>query len=160
MPAKLILTWDISPNREQEYFEFVGSLYHISAEQIEKSLSRFDDFFNGEILGQRKYIREMSTGNKQKIGIAAAMFIDPQVLILDEPFANLDPSSRKILNNLLSNLNKRNNTTMLISSHDLANVTDVCTRVAILENGKIVGDIQTSDKTYDELQEYFKVEKS
>jgi len=144
----------------EEYFEFVGSLYHISAGQIEKSLSRFDDFFTGEILGQRKYIREMSTGNKHKIGIAAAMFIDPQVLILDEPFANLDPSSRKILNNLLSNLNKRNNTTMLISSHDLANVTDVCTRVAILENGKIVGDIQASDKTYDELQKYFETESS
>ena len=144
----------------EEYFEFVGSLYHISAEQIENSLSRFDDFFNGEILGQQKYIREMSTGNKQKIGIAASMFIDPQVLILDEPFANLDPSSRKILNNLLGNLNKRNNTTMLISSHDLANVTDVCTRVAILENGKIVGDVQASAKTYDELQEYFEVESS
>jgi len=143
----------------EEYFDFVASLHRMSTEQIENSLSRFDNFFNGKILGQQKYIREMSTGNKQKTGIAAAIFIDPQVLILDEPFANLDPTSRKVLNNLLSNLNKKNNTTIIISSHDLDNVVEICIRVAILENGKIVKDRPVSDKTYNELQEYFKVEK-
>ena len=143
----------------EEYFEFIASLHHMSEEQIKNSLSKFSSFFNGKILGQKKYIREMSTGNKQKTGIAAAMFINPQVLILDEPFANLDPTSRKVLNNLLSNLNKVNNTTMIISSHDLNNVVDICTRVAILENGKIIKDIPVLDKTYDELQQYFKVDK-
>ena len=86
------------------------------------------------------------------------MFINPEVLILDEPFANLDPTSRKILINLLKYLNKRNNTTMIISSHDLNNVTDVCTRIAVLENGKIVNDKPVSDATFTELEEYFEVE--
>ncbi|MCJ7813483.1 ABC transporter ATP-binding protein [bacterium] len=141
----------------EEYFAFVASLHDMSEKQIEKSLDRFDIFFNKGILGQKKYIRGMSTGNKQKIGIAASMFIEPQVLVLDEPFANLDPTSRKVLNNLLNELNKKNDTTMLISSHDLDNVVNVCTRIAILDNGKIVHDVQVSDKTYDELQEYFKL---
>ncbi|MCF7886727.1 MAG: hypothetical protein K9M80_09545, partial [Candidatus Marinimicrobia bacterium] len=79
---------------------------------------------------------------------------------LDEPFANLDPTSRKILNNLLLETNEKTNTTMIISSHDIANVADVCTRIGILEDGQIVRDIQASDKTYEELQEYFDIKKN
>jgi len=141
----------------EEYYDFIASLHEMSREEIQKSLDQFKMFFNGNILGTGKYIREMSTGNKQKTGIAAAMFINPEVLILDEPFANLDPTSRKILINLLKYLNKRNNTTMIISSHDLNNVTDVCTRIAVLENGKIVKDKPVSDKIFTELEEYFEV---
>ena len=139
----------------EEYFDFVASLHKMSKEDIEKSLNRFDRFFNEEVLGKGKYIREFSTGNKNKIGIAAAMLFYPSVLLLDEPFANLDPTSRKVLTNLLVEINTTKNTTMIISSHDLDNVVDVCTRISILEKGKIIRDIETSNTTYDELQEYF-----
>jgi len=142
----------------EEYNDFIASLHKMSKEEIQKSLDQFKMFFNGNILGTGKYIREMSTGNKQKTGIAAALFINPEVLILDEPFANLDPTSRIVLINLLKDLNNRKKTTMIISSHDLNNVTDVCTRIAVLENGKIVKDKPVSDKTFAELKKYFEVE--
>ena len=82
-----------------EYFDFVASLHKMSKEEIENSLARFEVFFHGNILEKGKYIRELSTGNKNKVGIAAAMIFYPKVLFLDEPFANLDPTSRQILTN-------------------------------------------------------------
>mgnify|MGYP006283178971 CR=1 FL=1 len=143
----------------EEYFDFMGSLHEMTEQDIQKSLSRFKTLFYGNILGQNKYIRDMSTGNKNKVGIAAAMLFYPDVILLDEPFANLDPTSRKILNNLLIESNQKRNTTIIVSSHDIANVADLCTRIAILEEGQIVRDIKTSDKTYKELQNYFEIEK-
>lgn len=143
----------------EEYFDFVGSLHEMTEQDIRKSLSRFKTLFNGNILGQNKFIRDMSTGNKNKVGIAAAMLFYPDVILLDEPFANLDPTSRKILNNLLIESNQKRNTTIIVSSHDIANVADLCTRIAILEEGQIVRDIKSSDKTYKELQNYFEIEK-
>ena len=141
----------------EEYFDFVASLHKMSEEEIETSLNRFDSFFNNNILGKGKYIRELSTGNKNKVGITAAMIFYPKVLFLDEPFANLDPTSRQILSNLLTEMNQKHGTTMIISSHDLDNVVDVCTRIAILEDGKIVEDNEKTESTYQELKEYFEV---
>jgi len=143
----------------EEYLNFVASLHKMTKEGVKKSLSRFQSFFNSDILDQGKYIKEMSTGNKNKIGIAAALLFYPEVIILDEPFANLDPSSRKLLNQLLTNMNEQYSTTIIISSHDLSNVVNVCSRIAILENGKIVRDTLKSNTTFSELQEYFKVKK-
>jgi ABC-2 type transport system ATP-binding protein len=141
----------------EEYFDFVASLHKMTKEQIRNSLDRFEAFFNGNILDKGKYIRELSTGNKNKVGITAAMIFNPKVLLLDEPFANLDPTSRQILSNLLIQMNREYGTTMIISSHDLDNVVDVCTRIAILENGKIVGDNEKTETTYDNLKRYFEV---
>jgi len=143
----------------EEYFNLVVSLHDMSDEEIEESLNRFTNFFNGSVLKQNKYIRDMSTGNKSKIGIASALLFYPDVILLDEPFANLDPTSRKVLSNLLTEINHNREKTMVISSHDIANVADLCTRIAILEDGKIIRDIEASDKTYEQLQEYFEVEK-
>lgn len=79
----------------EEYFYFIAEEYGFTKELIDAKLSEFSDFFNGEILGQRrKYIRDFSKGNKQKIGIASALITDPKVLILDEPFSSLDPTSQ------------------------------------------------------------------
>ena len=143
----------------EEYFEFVGSLNDMTKEETYGSLENFDKLFNEEILNNdKKYIRAMSSGNKQKIGIAAAMMIKPEVLILDEPFANLDPTSQILLKQLLAKLNKEKKTTMLISSHGLNHITEICTRIALLEDGKIIKDLQTSEETLNELQVYFKPE--
>lgn len=138
-----------------EYFDFVASLHDMPKENIEKSLNRFEKIFNNEILGSAKYIRDMSTGNMQKIGISASMLFYPKLIILDEPFANLDPSSRKGLNNILLEENRKNDTTIIISSHDIANIADLCSRIAILENGKIIKNLKTNEKTLDELNKYF-----
>ena len=140
----------------EEYFHFVGSLYEMSKNKVSEVLEKYGELFNFEILEKKnKLIREMSSGNIQKIGIVAAMMIEPKVLILDEPFANLDPTSQFYLIELLRELKEKKKTTILISSHNLNHVTEICTRICVLEKGKIVKDVQTSDKTLKDLQQYF-----
>lgn len=141
----------------EEYFTFIGDLHGLSAGDVQERLLPFTELFNGEVLQQRKYIRDFSKGNQKKIGIAAAALSHPELLILDEPFANLDPSSQIRLKNLLKQLHERHNMTMLISSHDLSHVTEVCARIVILEKGQIVQDMQTTENTLQALEAYFTV---
>ncbi|UII22531.1 ATP-binding cassette domain-containing protein [Fulvivirga ligni] len=138
-----------------EYFQFVGGLYKLSPADIELSLQRFDHIFNGEIRNQKKYIRDLSKGNQKKVGIAAAFLGHPEIIILDEPFANLDPSTQIKLKKLLIDYKTENAVTYLISSHDLTHVTEVCDRIILLEKGEVIKDIVTTPTTLQELQEYF-----
>lgn len=140
-----------------EYFAFVGKLYGKSEGDITAFTDKMADFFNGEVAGNKKLIRELSKGNQKKTGIAAALLCDPKILILDEPFTALDPSSQIRLKRLLNELQETQNTTMLISSHDLNHVTEVCKRTVVLEKGKVVRDIATSVDTLKELESYFAV---
>lgn len=141
----------------EEYFAFVGKLYSKSEGDIAVFLESVGEFFNGEILGTKKLIRDFSKGNQKKIGIAAALLGDPKILILDEPFTALDPSSQIRLKRLLTDMQARHNMTMLISSHDLNHVTEVCKRIVILEKGVVVKDLQTREDTLKELEAYFAV---
>lgn len=139
----------------EEYFEFTGKLHGMSPVDVNNYVVQFEEFFNGEILGKKKYIRDFSKGNQKKIGIVASLIGNPELLVLDEPFANLDPSSQIKLKQLLHDLKKKNKVTMLISSHDLNHVTEVCERIVLLEKGKIIKDIKTTSETLKELEEYF-----
>lgn len=141
----------------EEYFRFIGDLHGLSDGDITERLLPFTDLFNGEILNQRKYIRDFSKGNQKKIGVAAAALSNPELLILDEPFANLDPSSQIRLKILLKRLREQHRMTMLISSHDLSHVIEVCERIVILEKGQLVQDMQTNENTLQELETYFTV---
>ncbi|WP_347158028.1 ABC transporter ATP-binding protein [Pontibacter chitinilyticus] len=141
----------------EEYFKFIGDLHGLSDGDIAERLHPFQDLFNGEVLGQRKYIRDFSKGNQKKVGIAAATLGNPELLILDEPFANLDPSSQIRLKNLLKAMRDQQRVTMLISSHDLSHVIEVCERIMILEKGELVQDMQTTQNTLQELETYFTV---
>lgn len=141
----------------EEYFEFTGKIHGMSEEDIRNYLDFMDDFFNGEVMGKKKFIRDLSRGNQQKIGVAAALMAEPEVLILDEPFNSLDPSSQIRLKNMLNTMKQEKQVTMLISSHDLNHVTEVCDRITILEKGVIVKDLKTSENTLKELQSYFAV---
>jgi ABC-2 type transport system ATP-binding protein len=141
----------------EEYFEFNGKIHGMSEEDIRHFLEWMKDFFNDEVLGKKKYIRDLSRGNQQKIGVAAALLAEPEILVLDEPFNSLDPSSQIRLKNILNNLKQEKQVTMLISSHDLNHVTEVCDRIAILEKGIIVKDLRTSENTLEELESYFAV---
>jgi len=141
----------------EEYFNFVGKLHQKSEGDIAQFLDSMKDFFNDEVLGTKKLIRDFSKGNQKKIGIAAALIGDPKILILDEPFTALDPSSQIRLKRFLNDLQTRLNMTMLISSHDLNHVTEVCKRIVVLEKGKIVKDILTNQDTLKELETYFAV---
>lgn len=138
----------------EEYFIFVGSLHHISALDVQEQLLSYKEFFNGEILESGKYIRDFSKGNQNKIGIVSALMQKPELLILDEPFANLDPTTQIRLKANIKQLKSARLTT-LISSHDLNHVTDVCSRIILFEKGKIIKDLYTNENTLAELEAYF-----
>lgn len=141
----------------EEYFDFIGDLRGMNKADVKSFLSQFDEFFSGEILGKKKYLRDLSKGNQKKAGIVAAMMGNPQVVILDEPFANLDPTTQIRLKKILRTLTENREVTVLISSHDLSHVTEVCERIVVLDRGNVVKDIQTSAETLKELESYFSV---
>jgi len=138
-----------------EYFEFVASLHDYSAGDLKEFLGQFEALFNGEIVGQKKYIRDLSKGNQKKVGVGAALMGSPEIILLDEPFANLDPTTQIRLKTLLREWKEKYQLTMLISSHDLSHVTDVCERIVLLEKGEIKEDIKTSSSTLKDLEDYF-----
>ena len=139
----------------EEYFYFIGELRNVSKQEVDELLAGYADFFNDEILNKNKYIRDLSKGNQKKVGVVATFIGDPELLILDEPFANLDPTTQIRLKELLTQKGKDPNTTILISSHDIQHVTEVCERIAVLEKGEIVKDLQTTAKTLKELEAFF-----
>lgn len=141
----------------EEYFYFIGELRGMNKADIEVFLSQFDEIFNDEILNKKKYLRDLSKGNQKKVGIIAALIGNPEVIVLDEPFANLDPTTQIRLKKLLKDLTISTNATLLISSHDLGHVTEVCDRIVVLEKGEIVKDLKTSAETLQELETYFSV---
>ncbi|MDR6785935.1 ABC-2 type transport system ATP-binding protein [Pedobacter africanus] len=139
----------------EEYFVFIGSLHNLSLADVKDYLQRYSEFFNGEILNRGKYIRDFSKGNQNKVGIAAALMQNPELLILDEPFANLDPTTQIRLKTLIKSLKQQQTMTTLISSHDLNHVTDVCDRIILLEKGVIIKDFHKDEHTLKELEAYF-----
>ena len=133
-------------------------MYGLKKEDVDERLLPFERFMNGEVMGQKKFIRNYSAGNKQKIGIISAMLHHPQLLILDEPFNFLDPSSQSVIKHLLKRYNEEHGATVIISSHNLNHTVDVCPRIALLENGVIIRDIRNENNSAEqELEAYFNV---
>ena len=143
----------------EEYFYFIGKMYGLKKEEVDERLIPFERFMSGEVIGHKKLIRNYSAGNKQKIGIISAMLHYPQLLILDEPFNFLDPSSQSIIKHLLKKYNEEHQATVIISSHNLNHTVDVCPMIALLEHGVIIRDIINEDNSAEkELEDYFNVE--
>lgn len=143
----------------EEYFYFIGRMYGLKKEEVDERLKPFERFMNGEVMGQKKFIRNFSMGNKQKIGIISAMLHHPGLLILDEPFNFLDPSSQSVIKHLLKRYNEEHGATIIISSHNLNHTVDVCPRIALLENGVIIRDLSNENNSAEqELENYFNVE--
>ncbi|KAA2219222.1 ABC transporter ATP-binding protein [Maribacter flavus] len=139
----------------EEYFYFIGDLRGQNKADVDALLGQFEDFFHGEILGQKKYLRDLSKGNQKKAGIVASFIGNPQVVILDEPFANLDPTTQIRLKGIIKDLAAKEDVTVLVSSHDLIHVTEVCKRIVVLNKGQVVKDIKTSTETLRELEAFF-----
>ncbi len=144
--------------KPEEYFEFIADINGVTKEELKVFYNDFADFFGNEILNKNKYIRDFSKGNQKKIGIFGAIISQPEILILDEPFANLDPSSQIRLKTLLKELHKKRKISMLISSHDLNHIAEVTERIVVLEKGQVVKDLLTSNNILDELENYFNPE--
>ncbi|KGO92686.1 ABC transporter ATP-binding protein [Flavobacterium subsaxonicum] len=141
----------------EEYFYFIGELRGQNKASVDALLHKHEDFFNGEILKNKKYLRDLSKGNQKKVGIVATLIGNPQVVILDEPFANLDPTTQFRLKKIIKDLADDKNVTVLVSSHDLAHTTEVSNRIVAMHKGEIVKDIKTSAETLKELEEFFAV---
>lgn len=139
----------------EEYYYFLGNLRGVSNNEIDEWVKDFEPFFNGEILNQKKYLRDFSKGNQKKAGIVGALIGKPELVVLDEPFANLDPTTQIRLKNLIRDEAEKYGTTFLISSHDLTHVTEVCDRIVLLEKGVTIKDIKTTPETLRELESYF-----
>ena len=141
-----------------EYFHFIGRITGMKDEALEEELKKYEHFMAGEVSGQTKLIRNLSAGNKQKVGIVAAMLLHPQILILDEPFNFLDPSSQSVIKHLLTQYNQETGATILVSSHNLNHTVDICPRIALMENGHIIRDIDNKNgEAQAELEDYFEV---
>jgi ABC-2 type transport system ATP-binding protein len=139
----------------EEYFYFIGDLRGQNKSDVDALLAQFEDFFHGEILNQKKYLRDLSKGNQKKAGIVASFIGNPDVIILDEPFANLDPTTQIRLKGIIKKLSADNKVTVLVSSHDLMHVTEVSDRIVVLNKGEVVKDIVTSEATLKELETFF-----
>ena len=141
----------------EEYFYFIGDLRGQNKADVDALLATHAEFFNGEILNSKKYLRDLSKGNMKKVGIIATLIGSPEVVILDEPFANLDPTTVSRLKKIIRTLAADPNVTVLVSSHDLVHTVEVCDRIVALHKGEIVKDIQTSTETLQELEQFFAV---
>jgi len=141
-----------------EYFQFIARLTDTSTEQLQEFLDEYQHFMADELAGQKKLIRTLSAGNKQKVGIMAAMLLRPKVLILDEPFNFLDPSSQNAIKHLLQKYNKETGATILVSSHNLQHTVDISHRIVLLEHGKVIQDIDNRERQAQNiLENYFEI---
>lgn len=141
----------------EEYFYFVGKLNHFSKPDVDDFLNGYLLFFDDSILNKGKYIRDFSKGNQFKIGIVAALLGNPELLILDEPFANLDPTTQLRLVEMIKTMAQQNQLCIIVSSHDINQVSEVSSRILLMEKGAIIKDIAGGDMAYDALVDYFKV---
>ena len=141
----------------EEYFYFIGDLRNQNKADVDALLNKHKEFFNDEILNSKKYLRDLSKGNMKKVGIIAALIGNPEVIILDEPFANLDPTTVNRLKKIIKELVENPDVTVLVSSHDLVHTVEVCERIVALNKGEVVKDIVTSEETLKELEAFFAV---
>lgn len=141
----------------EEYFYFIGELRGQSRSDVDALLEKHAEFFNGEVLNTKKYIRDFSKGNQKKVGIMATLIGSPKVIVLDEPFANLDPTTQFRLKKIIKELADDPEVTILVSSHDLNHTVEVSDRIVAMHKGEIVKDIMTSAETLKELEAFFAV---
>ncbi|MBR6286130.1 MAG: ABC transporter ATP-binding protein [Bacteroidaceae bacterium] len=142
----------------EEYFNFIAKVENIDKAALDEKLEKYAPLMAGEILGQKKLIRDLSAGNKQKVGIIGAMLNNPSILILDEPFNFLDPKGQNILKKIIEDYNRETNATVIISSHNLTHTIDISTRIVLMESGLVIKDLCNKDQSAEkELEEYFTI---
>jgi|LSQX01.2.fsa_nt_gb ABC-2 type transport system ATP-binding protein len=139
-----------------EYFKFISRIYEMERNDLYEKLESYDHFLNIKTPESSKYIRQLSSGEKHKVGVIGALLSDPEVLILDEPFNFLDPSSQIILKKILGSGSRNKTRTLILSSHNLNHISDICTRVALMEKGKIIKDLQNNRESMSEIEDYFR----
>lgn len=141
----------------EEFFSFILRANNLQTIGLEEALSDYKEFLSSEIIDQTKYIRELSAGNKQKVGIVAALLPKASAVILDEPFNFLDPSSQNLLKKLLVDYKNKYHASVIISSHNLQHTIDISDRVVLMEHGEIIKNIDhITPESTKILSEYFR----
>ena len=137
----------------KEYLSFVGAIYKIK--DLEKRVSEIIDQI-GLTTEKQKKIKELSKGYKQRVGLAAALIHNPEILILDEPTTGLDPNQLVEIRNLIKQVGQ--DKTVLLSTHIMQEVDKMCNRVIIINKGKIVDDqlISNFQNNKINLEEHFR----
>jgi len=134
----------------KEYLGFIADLYGCSKERVSDMIE-----LTGLSPEQHKKIGELSKGYRQRVGLAAALIHEPEVLILDEPTTGLDPNQLVEIRNLIKNSGK--NKTVMLSTHIMQEVEKICNRVIIINKGKIVADeeLESLKAKKIDLESYF-----
>lgn len=141
----------------EEYFDFLGKISGLKADTMKERLLKYEHFAGGEVFGQKKLIRNLSAGNKQKVGIISALIRETEIVILDEPFNFLDPTSQNILKKTLKQYVADTKATIIVSSHNLQHTMEISTRIALLEKGQIIRELSdVTPEAQHELEDYFK----
>ena len=122
----------------KEYLKFITSIYKVDSERLTAVLQQ-----TGLEPEAHKKIGQLSKGYRQRVGLAAALLHDPEVLILDEPTTGLDPNQLIDIRKLIREIGRKK--TILLSTHILKEVEAVCDRVLIINKGKIVADVKLED---------------
>jgi ABC-2 type transport system ATP-binding protein len=141
-----------------EYIRLLGQMRGLSEVAIEERLDEIRQFVTFDIIRENKLIRNLSDGNKHKLGILGAVLFNPELIILDEPFNFLDPASQQDLIRILRESSVNQKATIIISSHNLQFVSQICSRVILFEAGKVIDDFQTNPESLSRLRTYFKIE--
>ena len=141
----------------EEYFAFLARISNLPQDVMNQRLQKYERLSGGEVFGQNKLIRNLSAGNKQKVGIISALIRETDIVILDEPFNFLDPTSQNILKRVLKQYAADTHATIIISSHNLQHTIDISTRIVLLEKGQIINDLSTmQSEAKQQLEDYFR----
>ena len=135
-----------------EYLEFIGKIKKVSKKKVFHFIEQHKEFYKDELFNDRKLIRQLSLGNQQKVGLLATFLGQNKLIILDEPYTNLDISSKKYLSMMIENYNQTHNITFLISSHNMNEVLTVSSRVIILKKGIIINDSQIANISTEDIE--------
>jgi ABC-2 type transport system ATP-binding protein len=146
VPEEVVLLDSLTP---REFLEFVASIRRLEPSAVNPRIERFSSAFE-----LKQYfdtpIAALSMGNKQKVAIVAALMHEPKLLVLDEPLVGLDARSSKILKELIT-FHAKKGGAVIFSTHIMEVAEKLCTRVGIINKGKIVGE-----GTVDELRKLVK----
>ncbi len=133
-----------------ENFKFFGSIYDIKKNDLEKRINELSEIFEiGAFIHQP--VKSLSLGQRMKCEMVASLLHNPKLLLFDEPTIGLDPIAKETLRNLIKKINKELGTTILFTSHDVGDIEEVCKRVIIINDGKIVLDDSMKNLKYHHL---------
>lgn len=143
---KTQLWWDLPVI---ESFRLIKKMYKIPENEYRKNLKKFTEILELQDLLE-KQVKNLSLGQKMRCEIAATFLHNPKIVYLDEPTIGLDVLVKENIRKFIKEINKEKNTTVILTTHDLKDIEDVCDRIILLDNGKVIydGEKQKFKDTY------------